>query len=297
MVALAYRNTMSEDKDIGWMYQGAKALVNREDYLLGKKIDKNFEKYSDAVNEQKPEALDALLHTRTVVKPQPSAVKTSALESYVVATEDPLVAVKKKKKSRESTEKASTSEVTSKRKASRHQRSDSTSTSGSDSDSESRSGRGHSRKQSDARKSEEQARGHLLQFQVKEEELDHLWNLFNDGDEAHLPIPRGMVPRIAHQLLKTGDINLEKFVKEDRLLVNSVLRVGIEVVAGGGLGHQNARDLPKSLIGAEIPLLRSVQDGPHQGTRGGVITLLQRHLEETKEKVTLKLEVILHEQM
>ncbi|KHJ91191.1 hypothetical protein OESDEN_08951 [Oesophagostomum dentatum] len=91
---------MSDDKDIGWMYQGAKALVNREDYLLGKKIDKNFEKYSDAVNEQKPEALDALLHTRTVVKPQPTAVKTSALESYVVATEDPLVAVKVKEETR-----------------------------------------------------------------------------------------------------------------------------------------------------------------------------------------------------
>ncbi|VDM72090.1 unnamed protein product [Strongylus vulgaris] len=111
---------MTEEKDIEWMYQGAKALVNREDYLLGKKIDKNFEKYSDAVNEQKPEALDALLHTRcfltrlsyllygvvkifysrTVVKPQPSAVKTSALETYVVATEDPLVAVKVKEETR-----------------------------------------------------------------------------------------------------------------------------------------------------------------------------------------------------
>uniref|UniRef100_A0A1I7WZU1 Arginine/serine-rich coiled-coil protein 2 n=1 Tax=Heterorhabditis bacteriophora TaxID=37862 RepID=A0A1I7WZU1_HETBA len=49
---------MSNNKDIGWMYEGPKSLVNREDYLLGKK------KYSDAVNEQKPEALDALLHTR-----------------------------------------------------------------------------------------------------------------------------------------------------------------------------------------------------------------------------------------
>ncbi|VDL62415.1 unnamed protein product [Nippostrongylus brasiliensis] len=94
---------MTESKDIGWMYEGAKSLVSREDYLLGKKIDKNFEKYSDAVNEQKPDAFDALLHTRTVVKPQPSstaAPKTSALETYVVATEDPLVAVKVKEETR-----------------------------------------------------------------------------------------------------------------------------------------------------------------------------------------------------
>ncbi|KAK6043361.1 hypothetical protein COOONC_19134 [Cooperia oncophora] len=153
---------MTDNKDIGWMYEGAKSLVNREDYLLGKKatieprrervhtsklfarfspgaktltgaqtradaqitqtaaaqtlvyarnahssavknalkassreVDKNFEKYSDAVNEQKPDAFEALLHTRTVSKPQPSSTKTSALETYVVATEDPLVAVKR----------------------------------------------------------------------------------------------------------------------------------------------------------------------------------------------------------
>ncbi|VDM61523.1 unnamed protein product [Angiostrongylus costaricensis] len=85
---------MSENKGLGWMYEGAKSLINREDYLLGKKIGKDFEKYSDVVNEQKPEAFDAVIHTRTVTTPQPSAVKTSALETYVVATEDPLVAVK-----------------------------------------------------------------------------------------------------------------------------------------------------------------------------------------------------------
>ncbi|VDO38047.1 unnamed protein product [Haemonchus placei] len=80
---------MTDKNDIGWMYEGAKSLV-----------DKNFEKYSDAVNEQKPDAFDALLHTRTVFKPQPSSTKTSALESYVVATEDPLVAVKVKEETR-----------------------------------------------------------------------------------------------------------------------------------------------------------------------------------------------------
>ena len=29
-----------EDKDIKWMYDGAKSEVNREDYLLGKKVRK-----------------------------------------------------------------------------------------------------------------------------------------------------------------------------------------------------------------------------------------------------------------
>ncbi|KJH51367.1 hypothetical protein DICVIV_02486 [Dictyocaulus viviparus] len=103
-----------ENKGIGWMYEGAKSLVNREDYLLGKKIGKEFEKYSDVVNDQKPEALESLLHNRfvcvnnkalfnlteevchtavvtcsTVVKPQPSAVKTKE---------------KKKKRSQDSSE-------------------------------------------------------------------------------------------------------------------------------------------------------------------------------------------------
>ncbi|PIO69819.1 hypothetical protein TELCIR_08346 [Teladorsagia circumcincta] len=60
---------MTDNKDIGWMYEGAKSLVNREDYLLGKKVDKNFEKYSDAVIEQKPDAFEALLHTRYLCVP------------------------------------------------------------------------------------------------------------------------------------------------------------------------------------------------------------------------------------
>ncbi|KIH61215.1 hypothetical protein ANCDUO_08522 [Ancylostoma duodenale] len=237
-----------------------------------------------------------MFRCRTVVKPQPSAVKTSALESYVVATEDPLVAVKvkeetrrrekKKKKSRESTERASTSEATSKRKTSRHQRSDSTSTSGSDSDSESRSGRGHSRKQSDAGKFKE----------LKDEELDLLWIVFNVGDAAHLLLWRGVIRKIANQLQKIADINLVKPEKEDHLLENDVARVEIEVVAREDLDHRNARELLKSLNEAEIPILRGVQGERRQGGREGV-TLLQRHLEETMEKVTLKLEVILHERM
>lgn len=31
-----------QKKDINWMYEGTKSLVNREDYLLGKKVRLNF---------------------------------------------------------------------------------------------------------------------------------------------------------------------------------------------------------------------------------------------------------------
>jgi hypothetical protein len=30
-------------KPMDWMYEGPSALVNREDYLLGRKVDKSFE--------------------------------------------------------------------------------------------------------------------------------------------------------------------------------------------------------------------------------------------------------------
>ncbi|EYC25991.1 hypothetical protein Y032_0011g1499 [Ancylostoma ceylanicum] len=372
---------MSEDKDIGWMYQGAKALVNREDYLLGKKIDKNFEKYSDAVNEQKPEALDALLHTRTVVKPQPSAVKTSALENYVVATEDPLVAVKvkeetrrrevlenplmklkfqkmlkemmaeregktekkkkkkkrkdsvddekpkklkKKKKSRESTEKSSTSETISKRKGSRHQPANilkgihfrgvipplhldltqilslavAKDTRASEAMLENL---GRVRfpqfNQSKGKIPILEARSHLLQFQVKDEKVAHPWNEVDVEDEVHLLLSREMMPKIARLVSQTANTNLEKPVEELHLLENDVFRVEIEGVVRGDLNHQNAGELLKSLTEAELQLHRNVQGGRHQDRREGVMTLLQHHPEETKKRVALKLETILHEQV
>lgn len=31
-------NEIKRDTQIGWIYEGAKALVNREDYLLGKRV-------------------------------------------------------------------------------------------------------------------------------------------------------------------------------------------------------------------------------------------------------------------
>lgn len=92
---------MTEEKDIGWMYQGAKSSVNREDYLLGKRVDKNFEKYSDAVVDQREEAIESIVRTRTVYSTGASLqTKVSTLDLNTVRTEDPLVAVKVKEETR-----------------------------------------------------------------------------------------------------------------------------------------------------------------------------------------------------
>ncbi|KAL3100395.1 hypothetical protein niasHS_001698 [Heterodera schachtii] len=92
-------------KNMQWMYEGAKSVVNREDYLLGKKIDKNFEMFSDVVvHDQEEEKRDAFFQ-QSLLKPStsahtaaPSAArsqhKVSALDTRVVRTEDPLVALK-----------------------------------------------------------------------------------------------------------------------------------------------------------------------------------------------------------
>ncbi|CAI2348235.1 unnamed protein product [Caenorhabditis sp. 36 PRJEB53466] len=86
---------MSKDPSIGWMYEGAKGNVHREDYLLGKKIDKNFEKYSDVVNNQKAEAIDSIVSTRTVfASGESSGLKTTSLQKDIIKSEDPLVAVR-----------------------------------------------------------------------------------------------------------------------------------------------------------------------------------------------------------
>ncbi|KAE9414826.1 hypothetical protein Angca_001553, partial [Angiostrongylus cantonensis] len=53
---------MSENRSIGLMYE-AKSVINSKRYLLEKKIRKDFEKHSNAVNEQKLEGLDAVTYT------------------------------------------------------------------------------------------------------------------------------------------------------------------------------------------------------------------------------------------
>nr|ABG29108.1 sex determining protein MOG-3 [Caenorhabditis remanei] len=86
---------MSKDESIGWMYEGAKGSTHREDYLLGKKVDKNFEKYSDVVNTQKAETIDTIVSTRAVFNSgQSTGVKTSSLQKDIIKSEDPFVAVK-----------------------------------------------------------------------------------------------------------------------------------------------------------------------------------------------------------
>ncbi|CAP21225.2 Protein CBG24673 [Caenorhabditis briggsae] len=86
---------MSKDASINWMYEGAKGNVHREDYLLGKKVDKNFEKYSDVVNAQKADAIDSIVSTRTVFNTgQSTGLKTSFLQKDIIKSEDPFVAVR-----------------------------------------------------------------------------------------------------------------------------------------------------------------------------------------------------------
>ena len=58
-------------------------------------MDKNFEKYSDAVRAQAPERIDAIIGERTVQRrSSEDAAKKSSLQMNVVKTEDPLVAFK-----------------------------------------------------------------------------------------------------------------------------------------------------------------------------------------------------------
>lgn len=87
---------MSEKKNLEWMYDGPKSIINREDYLLGKKIDRNFELFSDVVVKEKDETDELIKRTANHLSKSISAStsKTSALETNVVRNEDPLVALK-----------------------------------------------------------------------------------------------------------------------------------------------------------------------------------------------------------
>uniref|UniRef100_A0A0R3RGP8 Pre-mRNA-splicing factor CWC25 homolog n=1 Tax=Elaeophora elaphi TaxID=1147741 RepID=A0A0R3RGP8_9BILA len=81
------------DRQLAWIYEGTKSLVNREDYLLGKRVDKNFELYSDAVIKEKESGIEALEKPQRCLSGASSS-KISNLEVDVVRTEDPLVAIK-----------------------------------------------------------------------------------------------------------------------------------------------------------------------------------------------------------
>ncbi|EFO18486.1 hypothetical protein LOAG_10013 [Loa loa] len=82
-----------DDRQLAWIYEGTKSLVNREDYLLGKRVDKNFELYSDAVIREKESGIEAIEKPQRCVNGASSS-KISNLEVDIVRTEDPLVAIK-----------------------------------------------------------------------------------------------------------------------------------------------------------------------------------------------------------
>lgn len=42
----------TDEKKLEWMYKGSTEILNREDYLLGRQVDKNFEKQDAAEKEQ-----------------------------------------------------------------------------------------------------------------------------------------------------------------------------------------------------------------------------------------------------
>ncbi|OZC06267.1 hypothetical protein X798_06740, partial [Onchocerca flexuosa] len=84
-----------DDRQLAWIYEGTKSLVNREDYLLGKRVDKNFELYSDAVIKEKESGIEAIEKPQRYVNAS-SSTKISNLEVDIVRTEDPLVAIKMK---------------------------------------------------------------------------------------------------------------------------------------------------------------------------------------------------------
>ncbi|KAM3722721.1 Pre-mRNA-splicing factor [Dirofilaria immitis] len=84
-----------EDRQLAWIYEGTKSLVNREDYLLGKRVDKNFELYSDTVVKEKESGIEAIKKPQRYVNAS-SSPRISNLEVDIVRTEDPLVAIKMK---------------------------------------------------------------------------------------------------------------------------------------------------------------------------------------------------------
>ncbi|CAK5085383.1 unnamed protein product [Meloidogyne enterolobii] len=87
----------SKDPNIQWMYDGTKSIVNREDYLLGKKIDRNFELYSDVVVKDKDDETRDNFFKQKLLQNGSGHVhnqKISALDVRTVRNEDPLVALK-----------------------------------------------------------------------------------------------------------------------------------------------------------------------------------------------------------
>ncbi len=89
------------------MYEGVKSTVNREDYLLGKKVvpftgsarswccllevDKNLELYSDAIVQDKQAGFDAIARRS---RDNGAGERRSNLDVNIIRNEDPLVAIR-----------------------------------------------------------------------------------------------------------------------------------------------------------------------------------------------------------
>ncbi|CAJ0933574.1 unnamed protein product, partial [Mesorhabditis belari] len=95
-----FAGKMGEQKNINWMYEGVKSDVNREDYLLGKRIDKNFEKYSDAVIDEKAEGVEHVVSNRVVSSGANVNHKVSHINTVTMRLDDPLVNLKVKEEMR-----------------------------------------------------------------------------------------------------------------------------------------------------------------------------------------------------
>lgn len=89
---------MSQDSKstINWMYEGPQSIVNREDYLTGRKIDRNFDLYNSDFKEEQS-IVDTLAKKSRRSSDVNKEPKTSVLlDLETIKKEDPLVAIKVK---------------------------------------------------------------------------------------------------------------------------------------------------------------------------------------------------------
>ncbi len=79
-----------EEEEMTWMYQGVSSLVNREDYLTGKKLDKNFQLFGGDKEKDKLSQVRFDVLTRK----EPDNSDSAVLDLQTVKNEDPLVSIK-----------------------------------------------------------------------------------------------------------------------------------------------------------------------------------------------------------
>ena len=108
-MAAADQSTSAPTKDgekegMKWMYERESALIDREKYLLGQKVDKNFEVYTAATSNTPKTALEAILDRRAKHRPTAfqseyeaaNAPSRGLLRVDTVKKEDPLVNIRVK---------------------------------------------------------------------------------------------------------------------------------------------------------------------------------------------------------